>query len=146
MDWGAWWITVHRAEKSQTWLKQLGTHSLCKVTVIQKYFVSHTKKFIDFIPEIWIKQNIYTDKADNIPGYVFIALEGKLLRREMKNKSFLQKDSLFNIISVEQITNRKSSQCSLPRSVDVIFVSISFSEERKINMAMLSSCCIFYQF
>ena len=107
-------------------LKQLSTHSLCKVTVIQKYFVSHTKKFIDFIPEIWIKQNIYTDKVNSIPGYLFIALEGKLLRREMKNKSFLQKDSLFNnwiaftvlhLIFVLYIKNN----CKVSRNSPLIF-------------------------
>ena len=31
MDKGAWWATVHRVTKSQTWLKQLSTaqHSIC---------------------------------------------------------------------------------------------------------------------
>ena len=27
MDRGAWWATVHRVAKSQTWLKQLRTHA-----------------------------------------------------------------------------------------------------------------------
>ena len=27
MDRGAWWATVHRVAKSQTWLKRLGTHT-----------------------------------------------------------------------------------------------------------------------
>ena len=27
MDTGAWWATVHRVAKSQTWLKRLSTHA-----------------------------------------------------------------------------------------------------------------------
>ena len=30
MDRGAWWATVHRVAKSQTWLKQLSTHMFLK--------------------------------------------------------------------------------------------------------------------
>ena len=30
MDRGVWWATVHRAAKSQTRMKRLGTHALCK--------------------------------------------------------------------------------------------------------------------
>ena len=29
MDRGAWWATVHRIAKSQTWLKRLSTHAAC---------------------------------------------------------------------------------------------------------------------
>ena len=31
MGWGAWWATVHGVAKSQTWLKQLSTHTLYDV-------------------------------------------------------------------------------------------------------------------
>ena len=32
MDWGAWWATVHRVARSQTWLKQLSMHA-CMVVL-----------------------------------------------------------------------------------------------------------------
>ena len=32
MAWGAWWATVHRVAKSQTWLKQLSMHMCMQIT------------------------------------------------------------------------------------------------------------------
>ena len=52
MDRGAWQTTVHRIAKSQTLLKQLGTHA----HMIQQY---HSWVFIQRISKTLIRKDIY---------------------------------------------------------------------------------------
>ena len=44
MDRGAWWITVHRVAKSQTWLKRLSTHAPTFDTVLIKEIKSNPRE------------------------------------------------------------------------------------------------------
>ena len=44
MDGGAWWITVHRVAKSQTWLKRLSTHAPTFDTVLIKEIKSNPRE------------------------------------------------------------------------------------------------------
>ena len=90
---GAWWATVHRVARSQTWLKQLNTHTHTH-THIHTHLTQHsnslkegvqwarTKKWQSPISQFWMSWNI--------TGLIAVHLMPKLLEPTHSNQTHKQ--------------------------------------------------------